>query len=199
MDVQGNGILIADGDTAPSVEDGTDFGQATVNLGSVEQTFTIANVGTAPLNLGSTPRVAITGAHAADFTIIAQPATPIDPAANSSFTIRFAPSTAGARTAAVSIDNDSDENPYDFAIAGTGLDTAALPRFVGITPNLTSGDITLEWEGGDPQFQVEKAAAVTGPFQPVGNPQTERTFTDAGALSTAGASYYRIRQGAGQD
>ncbi|MCL4177427.1 MAG: choice-of-anchor D domain-containing protein [Verrucomicrobia bacterium] len=199
MDVQGNGIAIADGETVPSVEAGTDFGPTTVNSGTVDHTFTIANVGTAPLNLGSTPQVAITGPNPADFTVIAQPATPIAPAANSSVTIRFAPSATGTRTAVVSIDNDSDESPYDFAVAGTGLDAAAVPRIVGITPNLTSGDITITWEGGEPQFQVEKAAAVTGPFQSVGNPQAERTFTDAGALTAGAVSYYRIRQGAGQD
>ena len=195
LDIQGNGILIEDGDDTPSSADGSDFGPATVGTGTVDRTFVIANSGTAPLNLGSTPLLAITGPHAADFTVVTQPTTPIAPAASSSFTIRFVPSAAGARTAAVSIENDSDENPYDFAITGTGLDAAALPRITGITPNLTSGDITLEWEGGEPQFQVEKAAAITGQFQPIGAPQAERTFTDAGALTTGAESYYRIRQG----
>ncbi|MFQ5630912.1 MAG: FlgD immunoglobulin-like domain containing protein, partial [bacterium] len=43
------------------------------------------------------------------------------------FTIRFDPGAIGQRTATVSIDNDdADENPYDFAIQGTG--TIVLPH-----------------------------------------------------------------------
>ncbi len=77
-----------------------------------------------------------------------------------------------------------------FVPAGT---TTEL-RIVEIKPDLTAASITLRWEGDGPQFQVEKAAAVTGPFQAVGAAQTERVFTDADALKTAVQAFYRVRK-----
>ncbi|MCI0541873.1 MAG: DUF4082 domain-containing protein, partial [Verrucomicrobiales bacterium] len=70
-------------------------------------------------------------------------------------------------------------------------------RIVEIKSDLTAGNITLRWEGDGPQFQVEKAAVVTGPFQPVGAAQTERVFTDPGVLKSGVQSFYRVRQVSG--
>lgn len=193
MNVLGNGISIADGSDTPAIENGTDLGQVLVG-GSIEQTFVIANLGTAPLNLSSSPRVIITGSAAGDFSIVVEPETPIAPASETSLRVRFAPSASGARNARVSIDNDSDRSPYDFAVRGTGQDAGALPRIVEVSPNPGSGDLILRWEGGQAPFQVEKASAVTGPFEAIGAAQSERTFTDAGALLSGNESYYRIRQ-----
>ena len=66
-------------------------------------------------------------------------------------------------------------------------------RIVEIKPDLITGNITLRWEGGGPQFQVEKATTVTGAFQPVGAVQSERVFIDTGALKASAQSFYRIR------
>jgi hypothetical protein len=196
--LQGNDVLIPDGFSSPHVTNYTDFGAAAVGDGGTDRTFVIQNTGVAPLNLSATPRVAITGSQAGEFRVLAQPATPVPPSGSSELTIRFTPSAIGLRNALVIIEND-DKNPFYFSIAGTGTAAQVRPRIDSITPNLATGDVTLVWQGDGPQFQVEKAAAVTGPFQPVGAPQAERTFTDTGALTTGVSSYYRIRQGAGQD
>ncbi len=123
IDVSGNGITIADGDTAPATADNTRFGSIEVANGTVAKTFTITNMGGGALNLDGTPRrVGIGGANASDFTVTTDAATPV--AANggtTSFTITFDPSAVGARTATVTIaSNDADENPYTFAIQGGG-------------------------------------------------------------------------------
>jgi hypothetical protein len=76
-------------------------------------------------------------------------------------------------------------------------DPPKIVRIVEIKPDLAAGSITLRWEGDGPQFQVEKAAAVTGPFQPVGSAQSERVFIDAAVLKVTTLSFYRIRQVAG--
>ena len=89
--------------------------------------------------------------------------------------------------------NDSEKDPYDFAIAGAGAGGRSAVRIVEIKPDLITGNITLRWEGDGPQFQVEKAATVTGPFQPIGASQTERVFTEPGVLKTGVQSFYRIR------
>lgn len=68
------------------------------------------------------------------------------------------------------------------------------PRIVEVTPDTAAGNLTLRWEGAGPQFQVEKASTVNGPFQPVGAAQAERTFTDPGVLRANIQNYYRVRQ-----
>ena len=68
-------------------------------------------------------------------------------------------------------------------------------RIVETKTDAAAGNVTLTWEGGQPQFQVEKATAITGPFQSVGTPQSERVYTDLGAVKAAVQSFYRVRQG----
>ncbi len=70
-------------------------------------------------------------------------------------------------------------------------------RIIEIKSDSTSGNVTLRWEGDGPVFQVEKSTAVTGPFQSIGSAQSERAFTDPGALKSGVRSFYRIRQGSG--
>jgi hypothetical protein len=120
INVQGNSNSIADGDATPTTTDHTDFGSAALTGGTVDRTFTIQNTGSATLTLGSNA-VTITGTNAADFTVTAQPATTVAAAGSTTFTVRFNPSATGARTATINIaNNDSNENPYDFSITGTG-------------------------------------------------------------------------------
>lgn len=192
LDLKGNNLLIADGDTAAATEDGTDFGSSAIGGVGVEHTFTIANVGAAPLNLSRNPIVSITGAAAGDFSVTTYPTTPIVPNGQSSFKIRFVPTAAGVRTASVSIENDSDETPYDFVITGTGTGTATQLQIVSVKADGVTGSVTLKWDGTAPLFQVEKASNVNGPYQPVGTPQSGSTFTDSNALQ-AGRAFYRVR------
>lgn len=192
LDVKGNNTSIADGDASPSTEDGTDFGSASIGSGTVERTFTLFNAGSAPLNLSSTPIVAITGPGAADFTVAAEPATPVPPGGQATLRIRFAPGASGARNATVSIENDSDKSPYDFAITGTGGGASTSLRIVEVKSDL-AGSITLRWEGEGAQFQVEKASAVTGPYQALGAPQSGKVYTENGALQSGSRAFYRIK------
>ncbi|MEK7676755.1 MAG: choice-of-anchor D domain-containing protein, partial [Verrucomicrobiota bacterium] len=121
INLTGNGTSIADGDTSPSTADHTDFGSAYTPSGTVVRTFTIQNTGNADLNLTGTPKVQISGANAADFSVTAQPSSPVAASGTTTFTVTFDPSASGTRTATISIANDDgDENPYNFAIQGTG-------------------------------------------------------------------------------
>jgi len=125
MDVSGNGNSIADGDTTPSTDDHTDFGSVDVSTGTVVRTFTITNSGTATLNLtDSSPYVTIGGTNAADFSVTSIPSSTVASAGGTTtFQITFDPSTTGVKTATLSIANDdSDENPYNFSVKGTGTE-----------------------------------------------------------------------------
>jgi len=141
MDVQGNDITIVDGDSSPSTGDHTDFGDVDATSGTVTRTFTVKNPGSANLTLGGAPnRVEITGAHAADFTLDNDAAATVSAGGETTFTITFDPGATGLRTAEISIANDdSDENPYNFSIQGTG--TAAAPEMDVIgNPSIPDGD-----------------------------------------------------------
>jgi hypothetical protein len=122
MDIKGNDVSIADGDSTPSITDDTDFGSTGVVGGTVLRTFTIYNTGDADLTLTGAPKVAVSGGNASDFVVTAQPTSPVAPAGSVTFTVEFDPGAEGLRTATISIsNNDPDENPYDFAIQGTGM------------------------------------------------------------------------------
>lgn len=135
MDLLGNGVPIADGDSTPTVLDHTDFGGTRLTGGTVTRTFTIRNTGSGLLILPGTPRVAVGGANAADFTVTVQPADSVAAGGATTFLVRFDPSAAGTREASISIaNNDANENPYDFAIRGRGVAPPAAPTNLRVAP-----------------------------------------------------------------
>lgn len=121
INLKGNSISILDGDNTPSTADYTDFSSTPINANK-DITFTIENSGLAALNLTGTPIVSVTGNS--DFTVLTQPAVAtVVAAGNTTFVIRFNPTSAGLKAAEISIANDdSDENPYNFTIQGTGAE-----------------------------------------------------------------------------
>ncbi len=151
IDVLGNSTSIVSGDSTPSTTDFTDFGMTAVAGGTIAQTFTIQNTGTANLTVGA---ISFSGADAADFTVTASPSSPVATSGSTIFTVTFDPSAAGARNAVISIvNNDSDENPYTFSITGTGsVDTGTMDwnnlQFPNTTQNITeTGSITFYAQG----------------------------------------------------
>ena len=81
--------------------------------------FTIKNPGTAIL---SGLAVTVDGANAADFTVTASPAASVIPGGSTTFTLRFAPATGGAKTAALHIANNvTAKNPFNISLAGNAL------------------------------------------------------------------------------
>ena len=140
VNVKGKGVSIVDGDASPSALDNTDFGSVNLSNAEIYRTFTIENLGTANLNLTGAPKVTLSGANSGDFFITAQPSTIVTSGSSTTFQVRFVPAAAGLRTAILSIANDdSDENPYDFAIQGTGVASPA-PVTLTVTQADDAGD-----------------------------------------------------------
>lgn len=133
IDVLGNNTSISNGDMTPSRSDYTDFGASFTPDATVSRTFQIVNNGGLSVNLTGSPTVTVSGANASDFTVNVQPSSTVTPAGGvATFTIVFNPSSSGIRSATVSIaNNDMDENPFEFAIAGLGVD---LPADFGDAP-----------------------------------------------------------------
>lgn len=121
--VSGNGFNIQDGDPFPGGQDGTDFGDLSIVGSSLQRTFLIRNTGPNNLVL-QTPM--ISGAAAGDFSILGVPAGTVPPGGATSLVLSFGTTVVGARHATISIaNNDTDENPFDFAVRGTGLSASA--------------------------------------------------------------------------
>lgn len=119
IDILGNNTSIVDGDITPSINDWTNFGSMETSTGIITKKFTIKNTGSKDLSIGS-----ITISELSDFTVTTNPSVSIIPGGSSIFSVSFNPSTLGSQTASLSIVNgDSNENPYNFSIQGTGIQT----------------------------------------------------------------------------
>ncbi|MGV3659958.1 MAG: choice-of-anchor D domain-containing protein [Prosthecobacter sp.] len=121
-------------------------GSVTANFGSVltgstsSLTFTLKNTGTADLTGIST---SISGTNAGDFVVTTAPASSVAAAGSTTLTVTFTAGGLGARTAALQIaSNDSDENPFDIALSGTGTLPEITVSMQGSFPALTDGDTT---------------------------------------------------------
>lgn len=156
IEVLGNGSLITNGDTTPATFDNTDFGSAEITA-TKQAIFSIANTGKLDLTLTGTPRVAISGLEAGDFSVQTQPtADPLSPEASTSFILSFTPSALGLRQATISIaSDDPDENPFTFTVQGTGTaQTSEIAVFRG-----ASTDADDEFASGSGTLPM---AALTG-------------------------------------
>ncbi len=144
INLVGNGQNINDGDTVPAAADDTDFGTVGILFGSQTNTFTIENTGSINLNLtDASPYVVISGLHPGDFTLNANPTTPISAGGSTTFEITFNPSAAGLRSAIITIANDdNDEDPYTFTIQGNGYSIAPEINLQGNTTTILDGDTT---------------------------------------------------------
>ncbi|WP_329805902.1 choice-of-anchor D domain-containing protein [Flavobacterium facile] len=137
MDVRGNGNSIVDGDITPSIVDFTDFGSTSVG-GSIMRTYFVHNTGAANLNLGA---ITFSGANPGDFSITTAPAAIVAPGGNTSFVVTFNPLVIGTKTATISIVNDdSNENPYNYSLIGTCIQTFFDSDGDGIFDNVDIDD-----------------------------------------------------------
>lgn len=115
------------------------FGSFTTGASSSATTFTVENTGTIALTLGGTPKIAISGTNASEFTVNeTSTASPVAASGSTTFTITFSPTSAGSKTASISIaNNDTDENPYTFTITGAGVAPAPSLSISGTTAHGT--------------------------------------------------------------
>ena len=122
--------IVVEQPVGTNLADGGAKGFSPVAVGSSNQlAFTIKNTGTANLTGLATTK---DGPNTADFIVGSVGATTLAPGSSTTFTITFAPTAFGTRTAAIHIvSNDADENPFDINLSGTGL----LPEIAVEQPN----------------------------------------------------------------
>ena len=137
--VLGNGILIGDGDTTPSIADGTDFGTVAQGSASVTHTFTVRNDGTSLLTFS----MAWSGVPAGFGTAWWQSGA-LAPGASGTFTVELSTAAAGTYTGDISFtNNDPDEGPFNFTITGV-VASAGVPDITvqGNGVSIVDGDTT---------------------------------------------------------
>lgn len=140
VNVKGNTLNIADGDTTPGLADNTDFGNVNTG-GSVTKTFVIENTGVASLTVSG---INFTGTNAGDYSLVTPPSFPLSIPSNSSYTltVRFAPMTGGSKSATININNsDVNEMLYNIALAGNGVDSPDV-NVEGNGLTIIDGDLT---------------------------------------------------------
>ncbi len=109
------------------------FGNQYVGGSELPELSILTNSGTVPLEIGG---LSIVGANASDFSQSNNcPISPMTLAAgaNCSITVTFAPSIAGAESAALSLTDNASGSPQSVNLAGTGEEPLAL-----ISPQLLS-------------------------------------------------------------
>ncbi|AWI27107.1 choice-of-anchor D domain-containing protein [Flavobacterium pallidum] len=185
--VSGNGYNIADEDTTPETTDYTDFGTVNVMISSTK-TYTIQNIGTLPLTIGT---FTIGGANASEFVLLTSPATTLAAGATTTFSVKFTPTAAGVRNATLSfVTNDSDENPFNFYIRGTGG--------TGVTPEINIQGLGVTIIDGAARGLVADGTLFT--TTTIGS-STTRTFTiqnvGTGPLTLSGGPNFAVVTGSG--
>jgi uncharacterized delta-60 repeat protein len=143
-------------------------GGSTVQFSSIvpgnasDRTFTIRNTGSVDLTNIS---VVIDGSDASSFSMIAQPAASI-PASNGStrLTVRFSPVDRGLYTATLHVlSNDTDENPFDIALLGSGTNgSPTAGADAATTAWQTAIDIDVLANDTDPEGDVLTITEVSG-------------------------------------
>jgi len=118
--------IVTNGSLIPSLNNNTLYSTQTVGGPGETKMFDIRNdcPYNAPLLLtDASPYVTIGGTNPADFTLVTIPlGNSINPGFKKTFSIKFAPTGNGIRTAIVTINNnDPDENPFTFLVQGTGV------------------------------------------------------------------------------
>jgi hypothetical protein len=106
-------------------------------------TFTVENTGAAALTLSGTPKVSIAGINSSEFSIVETSlAASIAAGATSTFTVTFAPTSVGAKSAEITIiSDDADEGTYtiNFTATATASPVAEI-NVKAASASVASGD-----------------------------------------------------------
>ena len=98
------------------------FGATVIGVEGSVQTVTVTNTGAAPLAISG---VTIAGVNAADFTIVTNSCTNVDPGMSCTLQIQFTPSAADAglpgESAVLQLTDNAPDSPQDIPLLGIGV------------------------------------------------------------------------------
>jgi alpha-tubulin suppressor-like RCC1 family protein len=174
-------------------------GGSTINFGPAVQpnfaarTFTLKNPGTA--NLTGISAIVV-GADAANFTVTTAPPATLASKGTTTFVVRFTPNDLRVFNASLRIaSNDYDENPFDIALTGEGVETLTpvfdvhpLPQIVALGAPAT---FTASVDSPTPATQIWRKGTGTTYANITG--ATATTYTIPAVKLTDAAVLYRLR------
>jgi len=147
IEVSQGSTILEDGSSTVTFDD-TQLGS------SREVTITITNIGLVHLHLQGATKVHLT--TGTQWSVVSQPTSPIEFGDSVNFTLRFTPTSAGAKTDTVTIDNnDPNEDPFTFGLSGECLPgPGSVDNSWQVTPNGPANTVAINalddvYIGGD--------------------------------------------------
>jgi chitodextrinase len=122
-----------------------DFGSHPTGVASAPQNVTLTNTGGAELAIGS---ISTTGANPGDFAQTNDCGSLLPPAGTCTITVTFTAAAAGARSAAITIADNSPNAPHRISLSGTGTGFSISPRTAVLTAAITQQFSTTGSNGG---------------------------------------------------
>ncbi|WP_332026052.1 beta strand repeat-containing protein [Kaistella sp.] len=177
------------------------FGNQLVSSSSPPANFTITNTGTLDLTLGA---ISLSGSHADQFSITQPGVLSLAPGATTTFTATFAPTSTGAKTATVTIPNNTG-TPYAFNITGTGALNAVPNNGLNLNTGacIANNQMKLNWtaaSGGATGYIVYALAGATAPAiaaASAGNAISYTANSDFSAATSYGSLGKAVYKGSG--
>ena len=207
IDVQGGNPYqsITDGDETPSADDGTDYGNVSVDVGWSLHYFKILNTGYGDLTITG---LGDDGPHQDDFNKVNRYIVPIIIQPGGDYWLldyRFDPSDYGVRTTTLKIwSDDPDEGTFDFVVQGTGGITemdvkgngTSIPDGGGhSTHNGTGFGYVFIGASDTHTFTIENTG--TGDLQLYGSPRVSVSGTHASDFTVSDQPAERVASGGG--
>jgi hypothetical protein len=128
------------------------FGNLLSGTASAGRVYSIRNAGAVPLTSIALAKV---GSHTNDFTITGPGTNALAPGASTTFSVSFAPTTGGTRTARISlVSNDTNNNPFVVNLTGFGIGTNIDTDKDGLNDaaEFLLNDLGFNWRKAQPEL-----------------------------------------------
>lgn len=154
---------------ATSIASGGSYNFSGTRVASAKDVvFSIRNEGGLGLTLTGSPKVAVSGSDAAMFQVLSQPAGSIAPFDETTFGVRFNPTSSGAKSASLNItNNDANESSYAISLSGSG--SQASGPCLDITSNTVNTNFAAMsnyYGPGETGFYTSMFSTTVGPANP---------------------------------
>lgn len=178
-----NGVVLINGQRAPSLDNGTYFAETIAALNTTEHILTVTNQGVRALSVTG---ISTHGPQATEFSVTNTFPLTVEPGESAGLALQFMPQELGEREALLFVhSNDPDDSPYGVWLKGIGF--AAEMQVLGIDESLiVNGETTTDpVVGTDFGLIVEESVRHTFTIANAGD--APLTLTNAPPIVMAGA------------
>ncbi len=152
------------------------FGAQSLGSAGSAQTVTLTNNGALPLAIHS---IGVTGSAAADFSQTNDCPATLAPAASCAASVTFAPTVTGARSAALTLNDNADNSPQAVPLSGTGVIAGTY-----LSDDFETGSLS-QWDAlssSDSNIALDSSVSNSGSgsvrFTNTSNDQSSRLMAD---------------------